>query len=176
MNKITLEWRSEQRGAVKTAFYRPANLTITVKSAKVGKSTQASWLITQDDKRVVNSYQPTMQLCQDAANDWILTRGWHGLWDSEWLASKITPYLQGYPLVLLEYGWQEKLGAYCNSPAEVVARHPATEAHKQWLKDEWGRLGYIEARALNALTFATSEEQKELILNILGRNEQWLNH
>lgn len=166
---INLEWKSSERGAVKTAFYRPANLTVVVKSARASKRVWASWAITQGGDKVVNSYAGTMTDCQVVAIKWVSERADHALWDSEWLASKITPYLQGYPLALLEYGWQEKLGAYCNSPSEVVARHPAIEAHKQWLKAEWARLNLIEARLLNASTYAQHEAVKNFILEMLGR-------
>ncbi len=169
MSSITLEWKTEQRGAVKTAFYRPANLTITVKSAKAANASFPTYKVTQGDKMHSGGWKHTMPECQVAAIEYISTRAPHSLWDSEYLANLITPYLQGYPLAILEYGWQQKLGKYCNSPSEVVARHPAIEAHKQWLKEEWGRLNLIEARALNALTFSQAFSTDELILQILGK-------
>lgn len=169
MSSITLEWKTEQRGAVKTAFYRPANLQVVVKSAKASDSSIASWRITQKNERIVNGYKSTMLDCQLEAKEWLLVRGWYGLWDSEYLASKIQPYLLGYPLALLDSNWAEKLGEYCNTPARVVAQHPAIEAHKQWVKWEWIRLNLIEARLLNASTYAQHQAIKNFILEMLGK-------
>jgi len=45
------------------------------------------------------------------------------------------------------------------------------QAQALTLASDYERLQFMEARALNALTFAKSEAEKELLLQILGREE-----
>jgi len=167
---IELKWITSERGAVKTAFYRPANLTIKVKSAKASDYTRAHWEAWHNGKWEHDDYNFTMSQCQQEASEWIATRAAHALWDSEWLRSKIVPYLQGCPLAILEYGWQAKLGEYCNSPAEVVEHQPCIDEHKARLRAEWQRLNLIEARAFGITSYG-NDNQKIVALHILGRDE-----
>jgi len=165
---INLEWTASGRG-VKTALYRPANFSITVKSAKVGGTKTPTYEVWQGGQKVKNDDYDTLLTCQTQATYWIDSFASPALWDAEWLRGKITTYLHGFPFCLMETDGFIRLGEYCNSPARVIRTHISLDTHVHWLKTEWQRLGQIEARALNALTFAKSEAEKELALQILGR-------